>query len=65
MMFPGWGMGGSMMATYGFAVLILVGIVVGLSRCHAEHGEAGSQRQSCWPNATPAERSMTTSTSSD
>jgi hypothetical protein len=31
MMFPGWGMGRWMMASYGFvALLILVGIVVGL-----------------------------------
>jgi putative membrane protein len=31
MMFPGWGMGGWMMASYGFVVLlILIGIVVAL-----------------------------------
>ena len=42
MMFPGWGMGGWMMASYGFVVLlILVGIVVALVALSRRTGRSG------------------------
>ena len=42
MMFPGWGMGGWMMASYGFVVLlILVGIVVALIALSRRTGRSG------------------------
>jgi putative membrane protein len=47
MMFPGWGMGGWMMASYGFVVLlILVGIVVALVALSRRTGRSG-------PTVTP------------
>jgi putative membrane protein len=47
MMFPGWGMGGWIMASYGFVVLlILVGIVVALVALSRRTGRSG-------PTATP------------
>jgi putative membrane protein len=43
MMFPGWGMGGWMMVSYGFVVLlILVGIVVALVALSRRTGLSGS-----------------------
>jgi hypothetical protein len=70
MMFPGWGMGGWMMISYGFVVLlILVGIVVALVALSRRTGVTGPQRhppqKSCSPIAMPAVRLTTTSTSSD
>ena len=42
MMFPGWGMGGWMMASYGFVVLpILIGIVVALVALSRRTGRGG------------------------
>jgi hypothetical protein len=69
MMFPGWGMGGWMMAGYGLvALLVLVAAVVvvfALSRRAGLNGSpATPRRRSCSLNAMPAGRSMTTSTSS-
>jgi putative membrane protein len=41
-MFPGWGMGGWMMASYGFVVLlILIGIVVALVALSRRTGRGG------------------------
>jgi uncharacterized membrane protein len=70
MMFPGWGMGGWMMISYGFVVLlILVGIVVALVALSRRTGRNGPTatppQQSCSPNAMPAVRLTTTSTSCD
>jgi hypothetical protein len=43
MMFPGWGMGGWMMISYGFVVLlILVGIVVALVALSRRTGRNGA-----------------------
>ena len=43
MMFPGWGMGGWMMASYGFVVLlILIGIVVALVALSRRIGRGGA-----------------------
>jgi uncharacterized membrane protein len=69
MMFPGWGMGGWMMVSYGFVVLLfLVGIVVALVALSRRTGRSGPQRhpqqKSCSLNATPAVKLTTTSTSS-
>jgi putative membrane protein len=42
MMFPGWGMGGWMMASYGFVVLlILIGIVAALVALSRRTGRGG------------------------
>jgi putative membrane protein len=42
MMFPGWGMGGWMMISYGFVVLLfLVGIVVALVALSRRTGRSG------------------------
>jgi putative membrane protein len=42
MMFPGWGMGGWMMVSYGFVVLLfLVGIVVALVALSRRTGRSG------------------------
>ena len=70
MMFPGWGMGGWMMISYGFVVLLfLVGIVVALVALSRRTGRNGPTAtptaKSCSPNAMPAVRLTTTSTSSD
>jgi hypothetical protein len=47
MMFPGWGIGGWMMVSYGFVVLLfLVGIVVALVALSHRTGRSG-------PTATP------------
>ena len=70
MMFPGWGMGGWMMISYGFVVLLfLVGIVVALVALSRRTGRNGSTAtptaKELLTHAMPAVRSTTTSTSSD
>ena len=50
MMFPGWGMGGWMMASYGFVVLlILVGVVAALVALSRRTGRSGGTAR---PTAT-------------
>jgi putative membrane protein len=52
MMFPGWGMGGWMMVSYGFVVLLfLVGIVVALVALSRRTGRSG-------PTATPTAKEL-------
>ena len=52
MMFPGWGMGGWMMVSYGFVVLLfLVGIVVALVALSRRTGRSG-------PPATPTVKEL-------
>ena len=52
MMFPGWGMGGWMMVSYGFVVLLfLVGIVVALVSSSRRTGRSG-------PAATPTAKEL-------
>ena len=71
MMFPGWGMGGWMMISYGFVVLLfLVGIVVALVALSRRTGRNGptatpTAKELIAQRAMPAVRLTTTSTSSD
>jgi putative membrane protein len=52
MMFPGWGMGGWMMVSYGFVVLLfLVGIVVALVALSRRTGRSG-------PTAIPTAKEL-------
>jgi putative membrane protein len=52
MMFPGWGMGGWMMVSYGFVVLLfLVGIVVALVALSRRTGRSR-------PTATPTAKEL-------